>query len=95
MVRVGTETLLFERIARLAFTERVSLSSTGCYATPKVTWDRDAASGRPFLYFACGAACSKVTVDTETGEMRVDSALDGVGIERDTTQCARVRLSSG
>ena len=30
MVRVGTETLPFERLARLAFTERVSLSSTGC-----------------------------------------------------------------
>ena len=49
-----------------------SLSSTGFYATPKITWDRDTASGRPFLYFAVGAACSEVSVDTETGEMRVD-----------------------
>ena len=29
-------------------------------------------SGRPFLYFAYGAACSEVTIDTLTGEMRVD-----------------------
>ena len=72
MVRVGAETIPFERIAQLAFTERVSLSSTGYYATPKIAWDRDTASGRPFLYFAGGAACAEVTVDTETGEMRVD-----------------------
>ena len=72
MVRVGAETVSFERLTQLAFTERVSLSSTGYYATPKITWDRDTASGRPFLYFAGGAACSEVTVDIETGEMRVD-----------------------
>ena len=72
MVRVGAEAVPFERLAALAFTERVSLSSTGYYATPKISWDRDTASGRPFLYFAGGAACSEVTVDTATGEMRVD-----------------------
>ena len=71
-VRVGAETISFGHLARLAFTERVSLSSTGYYATPKITWDRDSSSGRPFLYFAGGAACSEVTVDTETGEMRVE-----------------------
>ena len=72
MVRVGAQTIPFERLTQLAFTERVSLSSTGYYATPNITWDRDTASGRPFLYFAGGAACSEVTVDVETGEMRVD-----------------------
>ena len=72
MVRIGAETIPFERLTQLAFTERVSLSSTGYYATPKISWDRDTASGRPFLYFAGGAACSEVTVDVETGEMRVD-----------------------
>ena len=71
-VRVGAETMSFEDLARLAFTERVSLSSTGYYATPKLTWDRDTSSGRPFLYFAGGAACSEVTLDIETGELRVD-----------------------
>ena len=72
MVRVGAETIPFGRLTQLAFTERVSLSSTGYYATPKISWDRDTARGRPFLYFAGGAACSEVTVDVETGEMRVD-----------------------
>ena len=71
-VRIGAETIPFAQLARLAFTERVSLSATGYYATPKIAWDRDTVSGRPFLYFAGGAACSEVTVDTETGEMRVD-----------------------
>ena len=71
-VRVGEETISFERLTGLAFTERISLSSTGYYATPKISWDRDTASGRPFLYFVGGAACSEVTVDIETGEMRVD-----------------------
>ena len=51
---------------------RVSLSATGFYTTPKITWDRAKAKGRPFFYFAYGAACSEVTIDTLTGEMRVD-----------------------
>ncbi len=62
----------FAEVAKLCFLNRVPLSATGFYATPKIHWDRDKAKGRPFLYFACGAACSEVTVDTLTGEMRVD-----------------------
>ena len=72
MVRIGSQAISFAKLASHAFTERVSLSSTGYYATPKISWDRDTVSGRPFLYFAGGAACSEVTVDVETGEMRVD-----------------------
>ena len=44
----------------------------GFYKTPKISWDREKATGRPFYYFAYGAACSEVTVDTMTGEMRLD-----------------------
>ena len=66
------ETIPFRQVAALAFGERVSLSATGFFRTPKVGWNRDERSGRPFLYFAYGAACSEVTVDTETGEMRLD-----------------------
>ena len=71
-VHTGRRSVPLAELARLAFTERVSLSSTGFYATPKITWERDTATGRPFLYFAYGAACTEVTVDTTTGEMRVD-----------------------
>ena len=62
----------FAELANLAFLERVSLSSTGFYATPKISWDRDKVEGTPFFYFSYGAACSEVTIDTMTGEMRVD-----------------------
>ncbi|HEX6013336.1 MAG TPA: molybdopterin cofactor-binding domain-containing protein, partial [Geminicoccaceae bacterium] len=51
---------------------RVSLSATGFYKTPKIHWDRSSGQGRPFYYFAYGAACSEVAVDTLTGEHRVE-----------------------
>ena len=59
-------------IATAAHAARVQLSCAGFYKTPKVVWDREKRAGRPFLYFAYGAACSEVTIDTMTGEMRVD-----------------------
>ena len=70
--RSAGRSIPFAELAKTCFLERVSLSSTGYFATPKITWDRASASGRPFLYFAYGAACSEVTIDTLTGEMRVD-----------------------
>lgn len=71
-VIAGDNIVAFSELARLAVLERVSLSSTGYYATPNITWDRNTATGQPFLYFAYGAACSEVTIDTFTGEMKVD-----------------------
>jgi xanthine dehydrogenase large subunit len=62
----------FADLAKACHLARVSLSATGFYATPKVVWDRPRAKGRPFFYFAYGAACAEVTIDTWTGEMRVD-----------------------
>ena len=52
-------------------TRPASLSSTGYYRTPKIHWNREAFQGRPFFYFAYGAAISEVAVDTLTGETRV------------------------
>ena len=71
-VLIGNEAMEFGQLANEAHLARVSLSSTGFYKTPKIHWDRAKASGRPFYYFAYGAACSEVTVDTMTGEMKVD-----------------------
>ena len=71
-VLVGNRSISFGDLARQAHIARISLSSTGYYATPKISWDRARARGRPFFYFAYGAACSEVTIDTLTGEMRVD-----------------------
>jgi xanthine dehydrogenase large subunit len=71
-VLIANKAVKFHDLVRLAYQARVQLSSTGYYATPKIHWDRAKARGRPFFYFAYGAACSEVTVDTLTGEMRVD-----------------------
>jgi xanthine dehydrogenase large subunit len=71
MVRVGTTVYPFADVARMAYQSRISLSSTGFYATPKINWDRVNGSGRPFLYFAYGAAITEVVVDTLTGENRI------------------------
>jgi xanthine dehydrogenase large subunit len=60
----------FKDFVMLAYTHRVSLSSTGFYATPKISWDRAKAKGRPFFYFAYGAAITEVIVDTLTGEYK-------------------------
>ncbi|MTI17540.1 xanthine dehydrogenase molybdopterin binding subunit [Rhodobacteraceae bacterium RKSG542] len=62
----------FRDLVQRAYLARISLSSTGFYATPKIDWDRENATGRPFLYFAYGASCSEVLIDTLTGEMKVE-----------------------
>ena len=54
-----------------AYGQRVQLWSDGFYATPKIHYDRTTLTGRPFYYFAYGAACSEVAIDTLTGEYRV------------------------
>jgi xanthine dehydrogenase large subunit len=70
-VFVGNESLSFTELAKKCVLARVQLSEAGFYKTPKITWDRAKGTGRPFLYFAYGAACSEVIVDTLTGEYRV------------------------
>jgi xanthine dehydrogenase large subunit len=71
-VIIGNQGVSLGELARKAHQARISLSSTGFYATPEITWDRDKAKGKPFFYFAYGAACAEVTIDILTGEMRVD-----------------------
>jgi xanthine dehydrogenase large subunit len=61
----------FEQAVQFAYGQRVQLWSDGFYATPKIHYDRTTLSGRPFYYFAYGAACSEVAVDTLTGEYKV------------------------
>ena len=63
--------LPFAQVVAKAYTERVSLSATGYYKTPGLSWDWNTASGRPFHYFACGAAVAEVEVDGYTGMHRV------------------------
>ena len=70
-VTVGETRLGFAEAAALCYQGRVSLSATGFYRTPKLDWDRLRGQGRPFFYFAYGAACTEVVVDTLTGEYRI------------------------
>jgi xanthine dehydrogenase large subunit len=70
-VRLGETAYDFAEAAGLAYAGRVSLSATGFYKTPKVEWDRIRGRGRPFFYFAYGAAVTEVAVDTLTGENRI------------------------
>jgi len=70
-VRVGNAVMSFDELVAEAYMARVSLSSTGFYKTPKIHWDPQTGRGRPFLYFAYGAAVSEVVLDTLTGENRV------------------------
>jgi xanthine dehydrogenase large subunit len=70
-VRIGNQEITFKELVQRAYLARVPLSATGFYKTPKIHYDREAARGRPFLYFAYGAAASEVVVDTLTGEYRV------------------------
>jgi xanthine dehydrogenase large subunit len=71
-VRVGNQEILFRELVWQAYLARVSLSSTGFYKTPKIHWDRASGRGRPFYYFAYGAAASEVAIDTLTGEYKVE-----------------------
>ena len=68
---MGDKTLTFEEIVQLAWFGRVSMSATGFYKTPKIHYDRETFTGRPFFYYAYGAAVSEVVVDTLTGEYRL------------------------
>ena len=70
-LRSGDKEMTFNEAAKLAHRARVSLSSTGYYSTPKIHYDTRTHQGRPFYYFAYGAALSEVEVDTLTGEYRL------------------------
>ncbi|PRY22227.1 xanthine dehydrogenase molybdenum binding subunit apoprotein [Aliiruegeria haliotis] len=71
-VRVGGEIYSFDAFIKLAYMDRVQLSAAGFYKTPEIHWDRANGTGRPFYYYAYGAAVSEVSIDTLTGEYRVE-----------------------
>ncbi len=71
LVHVGPKALPFREVVGAAYHARVQLWSDGYYATPKIHWNRETLQGRPFFYFAYGAAVSEVLIDTLTGETRL------------------------
>ena len=68
----GNRSFNFKKIIQEAYLNRISLSSSGFYSTPKINFDKKKFKGRPFYYFCYGAAVSEVTIDTLTGENKVD-----------------------
>jgi len=64
-------TFTFAEFVQQAYMNRVSLSATGYYKTPKIHFDRATAKGRPFFYYSTGASVSEVLIDTLTGEYKV------------------------
>ncbi len=68
----GTRSFKFKKIIEEAYLNRISLSSSGFYSTPKINFDKQKFKGRPFYYFCYGAAVTEVTIDTLTGENKVD-----------------------
>ncbi|MGB1047907.1 MAG: xanthine dehydrogenase molybdopterin binding subunit, partial [Litorivicinaceae bacterium] len=70
-VEIEDHKLTFADLSRRAWFARVPLSATGHYATPDIGWDPETGKGRPFYYFANGAAVTEVEIDTLTGVSRV------------------------
>ncbi len=71
LVKFKGKTFKFNSLIKEAYLNRVSLSSSGFYATPKIHFDKKSFKGRPFLYFAYGAAVSEVMIDVLTGENKI------------------------
>lgn len=65
------EALPFAAIVSQAYLDRTALFATGYYKTPKIHFDRELGKGKPFHYFAYGAAVSEVEIDGFTGQSRL------------------------
>lgn len=90
-VHVGADVMTFQQLAWQVYFARISLSSNGFYKTPKISWDPATGRGRPFFYFAYGAACAEVSVDLLTGE----NTMDRVDILHDAGQSLNPEIDVG
>ena len=69
----------FSDIVNQAYLERVQLFADGYYRTPNIHFNAEKGQGKPFHYYAYGAAVSEVEVDGFTGQYslrRVDILHD-------------------
>ena len=71
-VKAGDQEMSFPEFVQLAYMNRVSLAASGFYKTPKINYDKATGKGHPFFYYAHGAAVAEVTIDTLTGEYKVE-----------------------
>jgi len=70
-VKFKGKSFRFNSLIKEAYLNRVSLSSSGFYTTPKIHFNKKTFQGRPFLYFCYGAAVSEVMIDILTGENKI------------------------
>ncbi|MDT0596178.1 xanthine dehydrogenase molybdopterin binding subunit [Glaciecola petra] len=71
-LQLGEHAISWFEVVQQAYFDRISLSANGFYKTPKIHYDRETGQGRPFFYFAYGASVSEVSIDTLTGEYKLD-----------------------
>ncbi|TAL05158.1 MAG: xanthine dehydrogenase molybdopterin binding subunit, partial [Verrucomicrobia bacterium] len=67
----GETAIPFAKVVQAAYVQRIGLSSTGFYRTPEIHYDRAKGQGKPFHYFAVGAAVTEVEVDGFTGMTKI------------------------
>ena len=73
--------LTFGEVTEAAYRQRLPLFASGYYRTPEIHYDPKTLRGRPFYYYAYGAAVSEVEIDVFTGQHRLVRAdlLEDVG----------------
>jgi len=91
IIKFKNKSLNFKKIIKEAYLNRISLSSSGFYSTPKINFNKKTFMGRPFLYFCYGAAVTEVTVDALTGE----NIIDRVDILHDAGKAINPALELG
>ena len=90
-IYIGNRVFNFDQIIKEAYLNRISLSSSGFYSTPKINFDKKNFHGRPFYYFCYGSAVTEVTIDTLTGE----SIIERVDILQDAGNAINPALEHG
>jgi xanthine dehydrogenase large subunit len=77
----GADAMSFAELCEVAYMQRVPLFAQGYYRTPGIHFDRGTGLGKPFHYYAFGAAVSEVEVDRFTGAYRLlrTDILEDVG----------------
>ena len=71
LILSGNKSMTFKELAFSCWENRISLSSTGFYKTPKISWDQEKFKGSPYFYFTWGGAVSEALIDIDTGESRI------------------------
>jgi xanthine dehydrogenase large subunit len=71
LLKSGETQVRFKDVVAAAYRERIPLFAQGFYRTPDIHYDPVTLSGKPFHYYAWGAAVSEVELDLFTGDFRL------------------------